>query len=352
MTDTPDVVDWGVAVRVGRSIAGNGPATTPSYRAEVRRDFAELTTLSDGLVREFTGLNPTERAPDPIVLDRAGWMRANAEAFQHLLGPLSEKVANTVTLGGAARRMTGAALGVQMGILLGYLSKKVLGQYDLVLATEGAGKVYFVGPNIVEAERRMNLAPRDFRLWITLHEITHRTQFAGVPWLRDRVQTLVARSLAGLDLDPARVKAIVARGRELLLRGPSAWKTANVMDLLLSDEQRGLLGEMQALMCVVEGHGTFVMNRIGRREIPGFAEMRHAVDARKSSTRGAERAFQRAIGMDMKIEQYALGERFLEAVAEQAGLGAVNDVWGNGGENMPTLAEMADPASWLARVRP
>lgn len=320
-----------------------------STRREVRGDFREFAALSDALVRDFTGLAPAGPAPEPRVLDRGGWIDANIESFGAIVHPLEEKLAATVRPGAITRRLTSAALGVQMGVLLGYLAQKVLGQYDLVLATEGAGRVYFVGPNVVEAERRWHLAPRDFRLWITLHEIAHRTQFTGVPWLRTRVRGLVARSVEAIDLDPARIRRIVERGRELVLGGPAAWKRANVLELLMSPEQRAVIGEMQALMTVVEGHGTFVMNRIGADRIPTLERMRAAVEARRRAG-GPERAFQRAIGMDLKYEQYSLGERFMNEVADRAGLDAVNRLWERE-ENLPTIEDLRDPDRWLERVR-
>ncbi|MGZ4104611.1 MAG: zinc-dependent metalloprotease [Actinomycetota bacterium] len=345
----PDLVDWSLAVRVASVVAGKGPETTPHLRADVRRDFREFTGRSDGLVRDFTGLAPEAPAPEPIVLDRAGWVRANIESFQGLIRPLAERLAISTGVRGPVRRVVSGAVGAQMGVLLGYLSQKVLGQYDLVLATEGGGRVYFVGPNVVDIERRLGFVPRDFRFWITLHEITHRTQFTGVPWLRDRVQTLIERALGGMDLDPANVRRIISRGKELLLRGPSAWRSASVMSILMSDEQRALLDEMQALMSVVEGHGTFVMNRIGAELIPTFETMRDAIDARRGSATGAERTLQRAIGMDMKYDQYILGEKFFNEIAARAGMQSVNKVWEDEA-SMPTLDEMRDPERWLSRV--
>jgi len=346
---SPDVIDWPLAVRVASAVAGKGPATTPTIRGEVRRDFREFAGLSDELVRNFTGLHPSDPAPDPVVLDRAGWVRANVESFQELIRPLAEKISGTVSIAGPFRRVTAGAVGVQIGLLLGYLSQKVLGQYDLVLATEGAGRVYFVGPNVVDAERRLMLEPRDFRLWIALHEVTHRTQFTGVPWLRDRVRALIGKALGAVELDPTHVRTMIQRGKDLLLGGPQAWRNASIVSIFMSDEQRAILDEMQALMCVVEGHGTFVMNRIGAERIPSFEHMRESIESRRSSAGGAERTLQRAIGMDMKYSQYAVGERFMDYVADEAGLSTVNKVW-ESEASMPTLAEMQNPATWLARV--
>lgn len=310
----------------------------------------EFTRLSDRLVRDFTGLTPAFESFDPMVLSRGAWIRANLDGFRDLLAPVTERLSAAAGPSVVTRRVARAAMGAQIGLLLGYLSQKVLGQYDLVLTTEGAGKVYYVGPNIVEAERRLGLTPRDFRLWIALHEVTHRTQFTGVPWLRARVKTLVERSFAAMELDSARVRKLVERGKELLLAGPQAWRSASVMNLFLSEEQRDVLAEMQALMCIVEGHGTFVMNRVGAAEIPSYEQMKGALEARRRSTSSPERVFQRAIGLNMKYEQYVLGEKFCNEVADRAGVDAVNRVWEADGVNMPSIQEMRDPDTWLERT--
>jgi putative hydrolase len=152
-----------------------------------------------------------------------------------------------------------------------------------------------------------------------------------------------------MELDPAQLRRIVARGRDVLLGGPAAWRNVNVMSLLLNDEQRAVMADMQALMCVVEGHGTFVMNRIGAREIPSYERMKAAVESRRGSARGPEKAFQRAIGLDMKYEQYVIGEKFCDAVADRAGIDAVNKVWERE-ENLPSMDEMRAPDDWLVRV--
>jgi coenzyme F420 biosynthesis associated uncharacterized protein len=340
-----EVVDWEVALRVGRVVAGTGPAVSAAGRAEIRRDFAELVRLADGLVTRFTGLSPAEPAPPPVVLDRGGWVAANLESFRRLLAPLADR------LGGrrAGGRMARAAMGLQLGLLLGYLAKKVLGQYDLLLATGGAGRVLFVGPNVVAAERRFGLRPRDFRLWIALHEVTHRTQFAAVPWLRDHVAGLVDRYLATVEVDARRLLEALDAARRLLARGPQAWRGANLVTLFLTPAQQEVVARMQALMTVVEGHGNFVMDRVGSSLIPTLPAMRRTLEAQRGRTSPAERALQRAMGLDLKYAQYAQGERFVSAVALASGMEGVNLVWERA-ENLPTPAELADPAAWLERV--
>jgi coenzyme F420 biosynthesis associated uncharacterized protein len=341
----PEAVDWNLALKVGRAVAGNGPATSAALRDEVRSDFNDFVKMSDGLVTDFTGLRPAEPAGRPIVLDRAGWIEVNIEGFRALLKPLGEKFSG-IRAGGRVGR---SAMGLQLGLLLGYLSQKVLGQYDLVLATGGAGKVYFVGPNILSAERRWKLDPKDFRLWIALHEVTHRTQFVAVPWLRDHVAGLIERYISTAEIDAKRVREAMANVKNVLTGGPEAWKRVNLLTLFLTPAQLEVVTKMQSLMTVVEGHGNFVMDRVGSVEIPTFSEMKERFMAQREQTSVAERTLQKAMGLDMKYAQYSQGEAFMAAVADSSGMDGVNLVWERP-ENIPTIAELADPKSWLARV--
>jgi coenzyme F420 biosynthesis associated uncharacterized protein len=340
-----EVADWGLASRVARAVAGTGPEVSAADRAKVRGDFKELVRVADGLVTEFTGLHPGEPAGAPVVVDRAGWINANVDGFRTMLHPLGERFGGMK----AGGRLGRSAIGFQVGLLLGYLSQKVLGQYDLLLATGGAGKVYFVGPNIVAAERRWRFHPEDFRLWIALHEVTHRTQFVAVPWLRDHVAGLIEKYLSTAELDAKRVREAIENIRSLIAKGPQAWKSANLLTLFLSPAQREVVASMQSLMTVVEGHGNFVMDRVGAEHIPTFAEMKEALSSKRQNTNMAERTLQRAMGLDMKYAQYSQGETFVSAVEASAGMHGVNLVWERA-ENLPTLDELTDVQAWLARV--
>jgi coenzyme F420 biosynthesis associated uncharacterized protein len=341
----PDAVDWNLALKVGRAVAGAGPAVSAAVRDEVRSDFDEFVKVSDGLVTEFTGLRPSEPAGKPVVFDRGGWIAVNIEGFRALLKPLGERFSG-LRAGG---RLGRSAMGLQLGILLGYLSQKVLGQYDLVLATGGAGRVYFVGPNILAAERRWKLEPKDFRLWISLHEVTHRTQFVAVPWLRDHVAGLIERYISSAEIDVQRVREAMANIRTAIVQGPQAWKRMNLLTLFLSPAQREVVTSMQSLMTVVEGHGNFVMDRVGAEHIPTYAEMKDSLMAQRERTSVAERTLQKAMGLDMKYAQYSQGEAFIAAVADTSGMDGVNLLWERA-DNLPTPGELSDPKAWLARV--
>jgi coenzyme F420 biosynthesis associated uncharacterized protein len=341
----PEAVDWDLALRVGRAVSGRGPAVTPAITEEVRSDFQKFVEISDGLVTSFTGLHPSDPAGRPIVVDRGGWIAVNVESFRGLLKPLGERFSG-LRAGG---RLGRAVMGMQLGLLLGYMSQKVLGQYDLLLATGGAGKVYFVGPNVLAAERRWKFEPKDFRLWIALHEVTHRTQFTAVPWLRDHVAALVERYIATAEIDAKRIREAISNIRSLLAQGPQAWKRANVLTLFLTPAQMEVVTQMQSLMTVVEGHGNFVMDRVGAEHIATFSNMKEALMAQRAQAGLGERTLQKAMGLDMKYAQYSQGEAFVAAVADTSGMEGVNLVWERA-ENLPTIPELTDPKAWLARV--
>jgi len=341
----PEAVDWDLALRVGRAVAGNGPPVTPTITEGVRSDFDDFVKVSDGLVTDFTGLHPADPAGRPIVVDRAGWIAVNIESFRALLKPLGERFSG-MRAGG---RLGRAAMGLQLGLLLGYLSQKVLGQYDLLLATGGAGRVYFVGPNVLAAEKRWKFHPQDFRLWIALHEVTHRTQFVAVPWLRDHVAGLVETYISTAEIDAQRIKEAISNIKTVLAQGPQAWKRVNVLTLFLTPAQQEVVAKMQSLMTVVEGHGNFVMDRVGAERIPTFSAMKEALMSNRSQTGMAERTLQKAMGLDMKYAQYQQGETFVAAVADTSGIEGVNLLWERP-ENLPTIPELTDPKAWLARV--
>ena len=177
------LVDWGTVSHTGRRVGGTGPPTPSVERARMREDFAEVVPYAETLIEAFTGLSMrAASASRAWVMSRGEWIGANLSGLQRLLEPLAERVlAEQCSAGRSLRRK---ALGAQVGALLGYVSRKVLGQYDAFLPPDDEGLLYFVGPNVAEVERRFELPARDFRLWISIHEVTHRVQFGAAPWLR------------------------------------------------------------------------------------------------------------------------------------------------------------------------
>jgi coenzyme F420 biosynthesis associated uncharacterized protein len=344
-----DPLDWALAERVARRVAGREPLAA-SYLAEsLRDDFAALTAQAEVLVSEHTGLV----APTParaVVVDRASWVSANVRSMRRLLAPLTARVGERMAASRAApfgRRVAGT----ETGVLLGYLAQRVLGQYDLLVLDEDdedADAVYYVGGNILALEKRFAFRPRDFRLWIAIHECTHRAQFTGVPWLKPYYLSLVDASLASIDPDPRRLVQALTRAAEEMRDGRNPLDDGGLVALLASEEQRGALASVQALMSLLEGHGNSVMNRLGRDHVSGQARMARVLHSRRQST-GVIALFHKIVGLESKMRQYEVGEAFIAVVEREAGPRAIDAAW-RGPEWLPTSAELRDPPAWLERV--
>lgn len=347
----PEPVDWDLATRVARRIAGRESLAASYLGDSLRRDFAEVTAEAEPLVVELTGLHPPTRGV-AHVLDRAAWAEANVASMRRMLEPLSARLAERTAhspIAPVARRVAGT----EMGLLLGFFAQRVLGQYDLLVpdephASRGSDAVYFVGPNVLALEKRFAFRPRDFRLWIALHELTHRAQFTGVPWMREYFLSLVEQTLGMMEPDPRRFAQALARAVEEVRRGRNPLDDGGIVALLATPEQRGSLERVQALMSLLEGHGNLVMNRLGREHVAGQERMARVLHARRRA-RGVSGVFQKALGFEMKMRQYELGEAFCDAVVREAGLRALDAAW-QGPEWLPTLDELRRPTDWLSRA--
>jgi coenzyme F420 biosynthesis associated uncharacterized protein len=338
------LVDWDTAADIGRRVGGPGPILPAIDRARFREDVAQVVPEAESLVMELTGMRAEGFRSRPWVMSRGEWVRANLLGLQRLLEPLAQRILADNAARSDVRRK---ALGAQIGVILGYVSKKVLGQYDVFLPPDDEGLIYFVGPNLAEVQRRFALPAHDFHLWVALHEVTHRVQFGGAPWLRSHLTRLVNAYLATVQLDSRQMLEQVRRAaREM--RAGTGWRAAGAIVLLMTPEQRDLFHRMQAMMSLLEGHATFVMNSVGEDRVHELGRMRRVLKERRQAA-GMERAFQRVIGFDSKVRQYDIGERFVRAVIERAGVEGFNRVWARE-ENLPTMDEVLAPDRWLARV--
>ena len=338
------LVDWRTARDTGRRVAGAGPPTTPEERTRLREDMVGFVPRAEALVAEFTGLR-VERSPSrPWVMSRDAWISANLTGLRRLLEPLARRL---VPDGVQRSPMRRKALGAQIGGLLGYVSKKVLGQYDAFLPPDDEGLIYFVGPNLIEVERRFGLPPRDFRLWVALHEVTHRLQFGSTPWLRGYLQGRIDEYLATVQVDPRQLLEQLRRALEELRSDAGRRGAAGIM-LLLTPEQRELFRAMQALMALLEGHASWVMNELGRAHMRDVERLRRSLRRRREAG-GVERALQRAIGFDQKVLQYDAGEAFVRSVVGALGREGLNRIWDRP-EHLPLPEEIGRPERWISRV--
>jgi len=326
-----------------------GPEITPAEAAAVVADLRDFSARAELVVRDTTGLGHGLPVDDADVVDRRGWVKATAEGMELLAAPLMDK------LGDAAGRKPGAwtrnVAGNQVGFILGFLSGKVLGQFDPLGGDPARpGRLLLVAPNIVKVERELSADPTDFRLWVCLHESTHRLQFTAVPWLRDYFSGMVADFADKADTDPA----------ELLRRAVNAVKGADStgagqsrpswIEGIQSPEQRAVFDQLMALMTLLEGHADHVMDAVGPTVVPSVTAIRASFTQRRRRSKGPiDRLLRVLLGMDMKLAQYVKGGAFVGAVVDQVGMESFNAVW-TSPETLPTRAEIAEPAAWVRRV--
>lgn len=312
--------------------------------------FAELVAEAEPLVMEEAGFGPASPAR-ARVMSRSEWAQANVSSIVNLLSPLLDKVDARIpdgTAGGLTRRAYGSALGAQLGGVLGFISQRVLGQYEI--DPVNAQDVWFVGPNVVITERRFGFVPRDFRLWVATHELTHRAQFEGNDWLRGYFGALVHDLLSSLELQPMSLLE-----RALKVVGSTGTTGAGdestpIGVRLLDEDQRRTFDKLQALMSVVEGHGNFVMDAVATANIPTQPRMRRSLQG--GSWEGPlGRVMRRVLGLDMKKAQYEEGQKFFDAVSAAAGRDGVRAVFRNA-ESLPTIEEIRAPERWLSRIGP
>jgi coenzyme F420 biosynthesis associated uncharacterized protein len=345
-----DPIDWMLAAKVARRVAGRDALSVSYLSTSLHDDFDDVTREAEHLVAEDTGLRSPGSARAQVV-DRSSWVAANITSMRRLLQPLTARVGERMSASRVApigRRVAGT----ETGVLLGYLAQRVLGQYDLLVldddAEHDADAVYYVGGNILALEKRFAFRPRDFRLWIAIHEVTHRAQFTGVPWMKPYYLSLVESSLSSIDPDPRRLVQALARAAEEMRNGRNPLDDGGLVALIASEEQRGALSSVQALMSLLEGHGNSVMNRLGREHVAGQARMARVLHARRQS-QGAAAFLQKLIGLESKMRQYEVGETFIAAVEREAGPRAIDAAW-RGPECLPSMEELGRPLDWLARV--
>lgn len=340
------LIDWSQAGRIGARIAGPGPPIAPADRALMDEEFAQALSQADPLVQELTGLRLDGPATRPWVMSRREWIRQNLRGLERVLDPVAERLIGSRPESGMAgvRR---SVLALQVGALLGYLGRKVLGQYDLFVPPDDRDVLYFVGPNVAEVERRYRFSRPDFRLWLSLHEVTHRVQFEGVPWLRGYLTGLVDEYLDSLELDPRALMDGLRRAVEEARRS-GRWREMGMLFLFMTPRQRDTFRRMQALMALLEGHGNFVMDTLAEGLVEGGDRMRRVL-AERRHRKGWDRMVQRAVGFEAKVRQYDLGERFVAGAVEAAGRDGFARVWADP-SHLPTLEEIGRPQDWARRV--
>ncbi|WP_375486547.1 zinc-dependent metalloprotease [uncultured Jatrophihabitans sp.] len=343
------LIDWDLAARSARRFSPAPPGVSRREADDAVGELYRATAEAADHVADLTHLHePTVTAATRVV-DRPGWIDANAGGMQAVMTPVLERLTEQNPVGKVAERIGGRLTGVQLGVILGFLSGKVLGQFEFF--DRPGGQLLLVAPNLVAVERQLKVDPKDFRLWVCLHEVTHRVQFTAVPWLRQHLLDEVGALTDSLDTDPTELRRRLSGATSELVkvvRGQG--DGSGLLAVVTTPQQREVLERVTAFMSLVEGHAEYVMNAVSPTVIPSqqAIEARFAARRRKGGN-PLDRLLRHLLGMEAKTRQYVDGSKFVRTVVERIGLDDFNAIW-TSAETLPTKAEIADPGLWIARV--
>lgn len=367
------MVDWTLALSTAQRLVKPGPEISRQGAAHAVAELRDCALRAEAYVTSVTGLAAPSGTAPVLVVDRPGWIQANIDAFQQVLAPLNAKAAEKLkdsSLAGVGGRITG----VEVGAVLSYLAPKVLGQFDPFYpgpatpaiessaeqagaeqsgaeqpaSLEPGGRLLLVAPNIVAAERELHVDPTDFRLWVCLHEETHRVQFAAVPWLREYLNGQIHEVVATTELDAAAVAQMLAEAVRKIGEALRGEAEVSIVDLVQTPAQRVIVDRITAVMSLLEGHADVVMDSVGPEVIGTVQQIRAKFTVRRQG-QGFDKVIRKLLGLDAKMRQYRDGAAFCRAVIDTRGMDGFNRVW-TSPDTLPTREEIRDPSRWLARV--
>ena len=343
------MIDWSLAERVAGAVAGspNGESAKP-----LPGDLDAMARDARTRVVAYARIEPANELPPPEAVDRTTWAQANLRTMRGTLDPLVQQFggAGKGPLAGPLRAAGGMLLAGEIGGIVGFMGRHVLGQYELALLdpTQGA-RLLLVTPNLHEAADGMDVALEDLLPWVVFHEVTHAVQFNGVPWLREHLAGMLRELLSSVQVN-IDASALLKLPSVDDLRG--MWdqvRDGGLVTAVAGPERKALIDRLQATMAVIEGHAEHVMDAAGAPVLPNVAKLREAMDHRRRHRPPLFKLLERLLGLDMKMRQYEHGKRFCDAVVARGGIDALNRAW-SAPDRLPTLEELDDPAAWIRRT--
>jgi coenzyme F420 biosynthesis associated uncharacterized protein len=344
------MIDWIIAERIATFVAGTGDAQPPKV------DLAGLAAESEARVTAYTGLRPVRPLPAPEGVSRRDWVTSNLQSMRALLDPVMQRAGKSLgPLRPAAQIGAGLVISTEVGVVVGYLAQRVLGQYELVLLDEAVEdrppRLLFVLPNLGQAVKAFGADEKEFMTWVALHEVTHAVQFAGVPWLHSHVAGLVRELLNTAELRIEAPHKFKLPSGDEVRRLLGALRRGDLISVVTSEPERQTLDRVQAVMAVIEGHAEHVMDAVAPDLLPSLPKLREALDRRRRSQTGLSRLVARLLGLELKLRQYEQGKFFCDAIVRARGPDALQRMF-SGPESLPTFQELSSPSAWVARVMP
>ncbi len=346
-----NAVDWNLAASFGGKLARPEPPATDYTRHQAITQLTESARAAEIPVREVTGLAEGEGIPEARIVNRPDWIRAAARSMRVMTGGHDGAA--------KARAVSGRIAGVQTGAVLAFVSSGILGQYDPFATSQdpgnGEGELLLVYPNVIAVERQLRVDPADFRMWVCLHEVTHRVQFRANPWLAGHMSGALAVLTDESAEDITKVVGRLAgyvRDRRSNTEGAES-NSAGILGLVRavqSDAQRAALDRLLVLGTLLEGHADHVMDAVGPAVVPSVATIRRRFDQRRHRRQPPlQRLLRALLGIDAKMDQYTRGKAFVDRVVSTVGMERFNVIW-TGPDTLPLPTEIDEPQRWIDRV--
>jgi coenzyme F420 biosynthesis associated uncharacterized protein len=349
-TGASGLVDWGFAKATGRLLVQAGPRVLPGQAAAVVASLRSAAERSRGPVAETARMHSPEGSGPVLIVDRPGWVDANVDSLESMLEPvIKAMLAKRKTPAPPSPLMQGVGgkvTGAEVGALTAFLASRILGQYDL--APDGTPRLLLVAPNVLHTESELGVDAADFRLWVCLHEETHRVQFTAVPWLRGHVIDTARQLSLGLAPDPEQLGEQIRRMAQNL---PDALRSGGngLADIFATAEQRAEIAKVTAIMSLLEGHADVVMDDVGPAIVPSVEYIRAKFQQRRHDVTGLDKILRRLLGLEAKMRQYHDGAVFVRAVTAKIGTDGFNAVW-TSPQTLPLPDEIQNPSAWVQRV--
>lgn len=350
-SDTSGYVDWAFAKATGRRLVAPGPTVTAAQAAEVVVALRSAAERARVPVAETARMHSPSGSSPVLIVDRPGWIDANVDSLRSMLEPvvaamLAKRKSPAQAPSNLVQEVGGKVTGAEAGALMSFFASKILGQYDL--APEGTPRLLLVAPNMLHTEREMGVDPADFRLWVCLHEETHRVQFTAVPWLRQHVIDSARQLSLDLAPDPEQLGDKILQLAQNL---PDALRSGGngLTDIFATPEQRAQIARVTAIMSLLEGHADVVMDDVGPSVVPSVEHIRARFQQRREGVGGVDKMLRRLLGLEAKMRQYRDGTVFVRAVMDKVGTDGFNAVW-TSAETLPLPDEIQNPASWVQRI--
>ena len=367
-------LQWDVARQVAISTATNGTNTEANVDPTSRVGLEQLAPIADMHVRNYTGLatGTGTALPNIVVTNHSTWVHHTLESYKPLFTQLAAALSNpsvdasqpgtdldietdqiAVMMLSLNKMMAPAMMGMSIGSMIGQLSLRAFGQYDLPIPREPQNQLLLVASNVEQFANDWSIAVDDMRMWVLIHELTSHAVLS-VNHVRDSINQQISKYIAGFRPNP---NALMDRltTMDLGTSDPMAMMQKFLTDPTIilgavrSPEQERQAPVLDAMIASVIGYIDHSVDAISSLVLGGGAQIAEAVRRRRVESAPHDSFVEQLLGLRLTRQQVERGHAFAEGVTERAGHDGLSQLFTQAG-NLPTPNELDAPGLWLARI--